>query len=252
MFFFKRKKIVVDCFINSEFVVNNVPIVQSIKSTPNWWKPIPSKVNITENSGIEKELGTIKRCIGFLDLYKNSFTLSMWSDLYIKNNEGGMVWEFSDSNPNSRVDSHNSFQWGYNFENMRHLKIMCPWILKEKTGCNFAYIKETWGSLDNDDYHRLTVLPAVINFKHQHALHINAFISDEKKMYSIKLGTPVIHLIPMTENDVEFKSHTVTDNEYNVLKTSTFFPTVSGGYNFAKKKSEERGNEKKKCPFHFK
>jgi len=249
MFWFKRKKIVVDCFINNEFVVNNVPIVQSIKSTPNWWKAIPSKVNITEDSGIEKEVSTLKKCIGFQDLYLNSFTLSMWSDLHINNNERGMTWEFGD--PHSRVDSHNPLQWGYNFKNMRHLKIMCPWILKEKTGCNFAYIKETWGSLDNDDYHRLTVLPAVVNFKHQHVLHINAFISNEKNMYSIKLGTPVVHLIPMTENDVEFKSHTLSENEYTALKTATFFPTVSGGYVFAKKKSDERESEKK-CPFHFK
>ena len=129
---------------------------------------------------------------------------------------------------------------------------MCPWILKEKTGCNFAYIKETWGSLDNDDYHRVTVLPAVVNFKYQHHLHINAFIPDAKNTYSIKLGTPVVHLIPMTENDVEFKSHSLFENEFNALKTSTSFPTVSGGYNFAKNKSEERENEKKKCPFHFK
>ena len=115
MFWFKRKKIVVDCFINSEFMVNNVPIVHSIKSTPNWWKSLPSKVNITGDSGIEKELGTIKKCIGFQDLYKNSFTLSMWSDLHIKNDEHGMSWEFSDSN--SRIDTHNPLQWGYNFKN---------------------------------------------------------------------------------------------------------------------------------------
>jgi hypothetical protein len=248
MFWFKRKKIVVDCFMNNEFVVNNVPIVRAVKATPNWWKSIPAKVDITEHSGIQKEVSTIKKCIGFQDLYRNAFTLSMWSDLNIICNEKGFVWEFSD--PNSSVDSHNPLQWAHNFQNMRHLKIMCPWILKEKTGCNFAYVKETWGSLDND-YHNFTVLPAVVNFKHQHVLHINAFIPHDSSAYSIKLGTPVVHLIPLTEHDVEFKSHSLSQDEYATMKSSTFFPTVSGGYVFAKKKSDERESEKK-CPFHFK
>jgi hypothetical protein len=249
MFWFKKKKIVVDCFIDNKFLVDNVSIAPSIKNTPEWWKSIPSQVEVQESHNIIIETSTIKRCIGFLDLYKNSFTLPLWSDVCVNVNEHEISWKFADGL--SRMESHNPIQYGNNFSDLRHIKIMCPWILNEKTGCNFIYMQSTWSMLDSE-LKNLIMPPAILNFKHQHYLHVNIFLPSKPQSYFVKVGTPLVHLIPMTENEVEFKSHHIDSNEYQTMSKTNRCLTFSNGYNFAKKKSEERENEKKTCPFHFK
>jgi hypothetical protein len=222
--------------------------VPSIKATPDWWKSIPSKFSIEEESGIMVEAATMKRCIGFLDLFKNSFTLPLWSDLRIDNSQKGLMWHFVDGD--SSITSHNPAQWGYNFPDLRHIKIMCPWIVKEKTGCNFLYMQSTWSMLDTES-REIVIPPAIVNFKHQHVLHVNTFLPAKDKSYLFQVGTPLVYLIPMTEHEVEFKSHCIDVNEYQTMRKGVRFPTFTNGYVFAKKKSDERESEKK-CPFHFK
>ena len=248
MFWFKKKKIVVDCFVDNQFFVDNVPITPSIKVTPDWWKSIPSKMNIEEESGVAIEVATIKRCIGFVDLFKKSFTLPLWSDLRIDNMQEGLRWHFVDGD--SRITSHNPGQWGHNFPDLRHIKIMCPWIVKEKTGCNFLYMQSTWSMLETES-RGLIMPPGVVDFKHQHVLHVNTFLPAETKSYLFKVGTPLVYLIPLTENEVEFRSHCINVNEYETMRKSIRFPTFTNGYTFAKKNSDKKESEKGKCPFHF-
>ena len=205
-------------------------------------------MEVEEDHNIIIETSTIKRCIGFLDLYKNSFTLPLWSDVCVNVTEHGLAWKFADGE--SLITIHNPIQYGNNFSDLRHIKIMCPWILHEKTGCNFVYMQSTWSMLDSK-LKNLIMLPAVTNFKHQHVLHVNTFLPSKTESYFAKLGTPLVHLIPMTDNEVEFKSHHISGDEYRTMSKSKRFPTFSNGYNFAKKKSDERESEKK-CPFHFK
>jgi hypothetical protein len=248
MFWFKKKKIIVDCFTDNEFLVDNVPIAPSIKMTPDWWKSIPGKIQVEGEHNIILESATIKRCIGFLDLYTNSFTLPLWSDVYVNVSEHGLAWQFA--NGDSRIETHNPNQYGNNFPDLRHIKFMCPWILNEKTGCNFIYMQSTWSMLDSE-LKNLIMPPAILNFKHQHVLHVNTFLPSKNESYFAKLGTPLVYLIPMTDNEVEFKSHHISNNEYQTMNKSICFPTFTNGYNFAKKKSDEKESEKK-CPFHFK
>jgi hypothetical protein len=112
-------------------------------------------------------------------------------------------------------------------------------------------MQSTWSMLDSE-LKNLIMPPAILNFKHQHYLHVNIFLPSKPQSYFVKVGTPLVHLIPMTENEVEFKSHHIDSNEYQTMSKTNRCLTFSNGYNFAKKKSEERENEKKTCPFHFK
>ena len=84
MFWFKRKTITVDAFTNQAGVYEYFPINKSTKHLPDWWLSLPKLQNFENEAGIPFELSTMKRCPGFVDLYKKSFTLSSYTELKIK------------------------------------------------------------------------------------------------------------------------------------------------------------------------
>ena len=97
IFFFKPKKIHLDCFTNRNDVYTYFPIVKANKTFPDWWKNLPKNSNRS----------TMKNCVGFLDYFKNSVALRLWSDLEITLKKDPMPiwsWEFSDDK--SQITSH--------------------------------------------------------------------------------------------------------------------------------------------------
>lgn len=248
MFFFKKSKIYVDCFTTSEFRINVCPITRSTKQFPEWWKKIPGTIPFQESNGISIDRSTMKRCNGFLDLYKNSFTLPMWTDFKIEigqeEDKSFLRWYISDD---TEVTSHDSKQWANNFSQFKQIKILSPWRLKEKTGCKFAFISPSWSLLENlKDFH---IMPGVVDYKYQHSTHVNMFVPYKIGEYIINVGTPLAHIIPLTEKHVEFNCHVVDDIEYKKIMTETNYPTFNGGYSLLKK-TVEKNESNKKCPFH--
>lgn len=247
-FFFKKNKIYVDCFTTSEFQLNACPITRSTKQFPEWWKKIPGTISFEEENGISIDRSTIKRCIGILDLYKNSFTLPMWSDFKIEigeeNNMSFMRWYISDD---TEIARHDSRQWANNFSNFKQIKLMSPWKLKEKTGCKFAFVSPSWTLLENlKDLH---IMPGIVDYKYQHSTHVNMFVPYQIGQHIIKVGTPLAHIIPLTEKSVEFNCHAIDEIEYKKMSSRTKYSTFNGGYSLLKKAVEET-ESKKKCPFH--
>ena len=71
------------------------------------------------------------------------------------------------------------------------------------------------------------------------------FIKKRNKV-EFKAGEPLVHLIPISEKQVEIKTHLVSVDE--ILKMVPRPTTYANRYNFFKKSME---SETKKCPFGF-
>ena len=61
----------------------------------------------------------------------------------------------------------------------------------------------------------ITVLPAVINFKYQHASSINLFVDlkDREQKLTIPPLTPLVMMHPLTEKNVVIKTHLIDETE---------------------------------------
>lgn len=215
-------KVVVDAFVKDPGIYSLFPIVESIKSFPSWWKNLPQDFLIYPKKEFPIHVikaSTIKRCPGFIELYKKSFTIPLWGDTSISTKENG-EWIFSSVYRNMNITSHDRQQFGNMFDNFIHMKIDSPWLIKEKRGINFLTQFPIWNNIDF--WNVLHVVPGFFEFKHQSSTNINLFVNRINQNIQLTAGTPIQTLIPMTEKNVVLKCHLLDEKEFNKIgKTST-------------------------------
>jgi hypothetical protein len=215
MFWFKKKPIVVDCFVNDANVFNHFKPDKAVKFLPAWWKKIPKELIVEDNFF---PYPTMKKCDGFINLYKQGIILPMWNDLALEVGPEGSTdfkWQFADFH--SQLNFHAPEQSNYfiNPEDTLHVKILSPWKIKTSEDilwhCNDVF----WNQINM--FRR--VCPGVISFKYQHATHINLVIKRGpiKRVETIPFLEPMLHLIPITERPVDLRHHLLTDEEFKRL-----------------------------------
>ena len=242
MIFFKRKEIVVDCFTNINTVHEFFPIQESSKFLPDWWKNTP-KYSLTNNAYSLLDQKTIKSCDGLIDTYREGFMIPLWSDLLINIKDKILNCVFADSKTIS--DSHSSLQWNtYADPNtVGHLKIISPWVFKTNKNVKFFFTKPYWNYKVIEDF---SILSGTVSYKTIHDTNINMFINLEKdKNLIVEANSPIVHIMPLTENKIIIKNHLVDDKEFN-----SYHEKISFGDNYGLRKRIKENSEKK-CPFGF-
>ena len=90
------------------------------------------------------------------------------------------------------------------------------------------------------------ILPGIMDFKYNHGTNVNMFFPKVDNKILFKAGTPLAHIIPMSENKVEIKTHVVTEAEMEKIEPASYVSTFINKYDINKKilKAKEKG-----CPF---
>lgn len=218
MFFFKKKEVTLDFFINNEKFANLYAPKKASSHLPEWWKSlVPYYEEPNQITQRLRPSSTMKFCSGFKDLYASGFILPLWSDLIIDVNKENYFYIFADKSSSSQ--EHSAKQHGNSFNNFHHMKIGSPWYAVEKSGIKFAFIEPTWSWIR--DRHSLRILPAVVSYDLQSATNINIFLEKKEEEYRIQIdaGDPIIHLIPLTDKKVNLKTHFVNQLEYDLIAT---------------------------------
>jgi hypothetical protein len=246
MFFFKKKKIVVDAFTKISGIKDLYPIAESSKFLPDWWRTMPSSYSETDQYGITVEHSTIKRCDGFTGFYRKGFIIPMWIDAAIKTTaQGQWAYRLASNDPETKIDAHSKPEFGEAFNNLIHLKIHSPWLLSEKTGCQFYFSSPFWNQIESlGRYH---TPPGIVNYKHQSSTHINLLFPKKDNEMVISAGTPMIHIAPLTDKEVEFRCQLVSSEEFNQIYLKNYMGNFLGSYKKNKKLRESTG----KCPMGF-
>jgi hypothetical protein len=245
MIFFKRKKIILDCFTINQIAYEKYPIDYAKSFYPEWLKNSSSSYIQKSETKANVELSTIKRCQGLINYYKNGFIIPIWSDLYFETNENGYKYNFADNE--SLIESHPQKQWE-NFANpsqFNNIKIINPWALKTKKDIKFYYGYPFWNYSLHINYF---YPPAIIDFKYQTSANINMFIHSNSN-FKLSAGDPIVHLIPLSENKIEIKNHLISKEEFIKLKLQN--QTNMFALRYLKNKTFQNLKEKK-CPFNFK
>ena len=244
-FWFKRTKIMVDVLTSIPGVHRLYPIDKGTNKFPSWFKKMPATYPEVNKHGILIKHPTIKTCSGVLDLYRNSFSIPLWSDLIINTNaDGSWAYQYSaDQSP--EIVQHSSRQLP-EINSYIHLKLASPWLITEKTGVNFYFTDSFYNKMDRwNDYKNV---PAIVNYKYQHTSNINMFVPKVASTISIDAGTPIATLIPLTEKDVVIKSHLISAEEWNRLNSSTSYTQSFTNFYEKRKKIIDKQS---KCPMAF-
>jgi hypothetical protein len=246
MFFFIKPSVIhLDCFTQDARVHKFHPISPATNFYPAWWKNLPKTVK-TEK--VWWGGSTMKSCTGFIEYYKNSISIPLWSELVIGIQPGtGVRWQFADHYTSAEVHNEEQFKNFVDPKSFLHLKILSPWLFKTKKSIKWSWNFPVWNYNTPDE---LVILPGVINFKYIHSTHINMFINiTQATEIFLNANTPIINLIPMSDNHVTIHNHLVDADEYKKIIAADNFPAYF--FNRYQKSKKYRTQLEAKCPFGF-
>lgn len=234
MFWFSKKPtIVLECFTYEKHVAEEYPIIEAAKTVPEWFSNM--KGDYLFNGFIPR--ATVKKCPAIVRNITSGIILPIWSDLALKNNTQTQeyFWAFSDG---TNCEPHDREQWDAfkSPSESAHLKLLSPWRFKTKQDIKFLW--------QSPYYHKTNPLLEIVQgidcYQHTHSTTINCFI-DITKDYNtlIRAGSPLVHLIPLSDSHIKIKINVISKEEWLKLDTP---------------KSTFLGRHKKaaKCPFHRK
>lgn len=242
---FKNQSIInIDCFTTNVMAYEMAKIESAIKFVPQWWKNLPSSIASTWGDHPYVKNGTLKKCDGFLNLYKHGFVIPMWCDLAVDVGAiGSDSFRYQYSDFESSANEHSQAQRGEfcNQKNYQHLKLISPWYINSKKNINWVFMDSVWNDVDLLPYR---VLTGVVNYKYVNGTHINIIFKRENKDRQILIPykTPLVHLIPITEKKVKLNHHLVDEIELQKKVT-----TKNLGVKFINRLSAVKKQDK--CPF---
>jgi hypothetical protein len=257
-FWFKKKKIVLDCFTQDKFAYEYCKIDKAVDFYPRWWQDL-STVTTEHNDPplLDKSIfpvGTMKICKGFTSLYTNSFIIPSWEEVRFEIYQGEWKWQ-TNRLPHG-ITNHLNAQFK-NFVDpgeYLHFKFNSPWHLKTNRFVNFAFIDPVWNRKNLLDY---VVLPGVVDFKYQPSTSINIMVknSDILKTIDIHVGDPLLCITPLTDDKVELRHHYVEPTE----SLEAVIPSLGLAakwenikrYSQRKKFIDKLDEKNKQCPFGF-
>lgn len=250
--FFKRKndeEIVLHAYTNDSLVYENFPISKASQYMPSWWKNIPSTLYregaVTETPS--NELPTMRKCPGFVELFKNSFVYPLWADLQIdvKGSSSSMYdYRFGFEHEYS-LTSHPEHDRGEFLPANKFIHIKTPsvWVFNTEENIDWMTFGATWHQ--EPIINKVFWFPGVDNYKHNHATTWQFAVENKEQTIFIEAGTPLIQMIPVTERPVKIQSHYDPDafNYYN--RATSSFKFTNGYYS----KIKQKKNQNYKCPF---
>lgn len=215
LFFVKPSIINVDCLTTNVMAYEMAKIEPAIKFVPSWWKNLPPNNPGMWGDHPHIRESTLKRCNGFVDLYKSGFILPMWCDLAIDIGPvGSNYYRYQYSDFSSVAEAHPEEQRNMfcKQENYQHLKLLSPWYVTCKENINWIFMDVVWNDTQLNNYR---VLTGVLNFKFLNGTHINIIFKREnlETQILIPYKTPLAQIVPLTEKTVKIKHHLVDQNE---------------------------------------
>lgn len=259
LFKFKQKPIVLDAFTTSELAHDFHPITPAIKKLPDWYKKLPLGGND------DRFPPNMKGCPGFVNLYKQGFIIPFASDTffhvenprnpdelaYCRENFphidpprmafGSNACTVSPRNPDGRetILMHTvpeRMGWARDYENF---KVCPPWSLRCKEYVKFLFLQPGFSNMESPEWFSPS---GVIDYKYNWVVNVH-FMINLKAANNVffAAGSPMLHLIPLTERPVELKTHFVTPEELRrSVKTYSNFGRLRRGYIKGVKKLEGR------------
>lgn len=226
--FFKKSKLILDCFTTNSVVHKTTPIDKASSFYPKWLKEIPSKFLVDE-----LDTPTAKKCPGIIEFFKYGITIPLWTDIVIQvlTENKAVKWKTADD---TIIVPHNEKQRGSFLNNYTHLKIISPWFFRTRDEVNFHFNLSFW---NNEHEVSLLGCPGLTEFKYNHSTNINFFLEHKKEINKIELNRfdPIAILHPLDDRELDIRCHLVDEFELSKLVPSVVKGSFVNGYYKSKK-----------------
>lgn len=248
---FPSKKLIIKAYTFKPSAYEFFTVAKAHHFYPEWWKKLPTFHEKMINE-LNLKLPTMKNCTGIIDIYKKGIIVPLWSDLQFRVVEKNQwVAGFSDHSTNQPT-SHPRYQLGENnteFNNCVHVKIDAPWLFVDvnKTGVSFLQQGCFWNNIPTQRLFQ--VCPGVLNYKFQHSVNINAFLtSNNPEEFVILANTPILQMIPLCERELELQVELISYQDWSKINDKQAATCFYDKYERLKKIAMQKESQSK-CPF---
>ena len=205
-FWNRRNKI--EFFHSEASIIENFPIIESKELKLNWVKRARQDFqdNIKPHADNIPGFTHLTRCPGIFDLFKYGYVVSLHKDIIIKPKSRGFEWEVISHKRPPEDSWINDFEIGGQNENTINLISKPPWasdfILKIVTGWHIIApkgLKFILLPIAYPDTFDFTSTIGIINPAITTEVNFQMFWNGSDKDTIIRAGTPLGHLIPLSE-----------------------------------------------------
>ncbi|NBW33981.1 MAG: hypothetical protein EBR30_02890 [Cytophagia bacterium] len=210
VFKFLEKPIVIKSILPERYayVKDLFPIQPSYNFIPTHWKNTPKSHFDWEKMSSQT---TVRSCFGILGTFTNGFILPLWSDLAIRIRDNHLSATFSDDM--SSISLHANTQFPDFYEDHLFLKIVSPWIFCGNKDFNITLVDPFYTQKNLKPY----IIPYAVTSSLNKIMntHFFIFVKKENNKILIKSGTPMAHILFLTDKKVKIEAEVVSDDEYN-------------------------------------
>lgn len=211
------------------------PIAMTSEHLPEWFKSLPVYKSYAPFSmfgdkpaDIQQHLPNMRGCVGFTDMMRQGVVLPMWNDVQLRVPEKKDIvgWVEQDSykgvisaDNKTKVEPHGYAQYNGAFplDVWWHQKIASPWFFICEEEINFLWTDPLW--LRPNTLEHYSLLPAVINYKWQHATNINMMLRkhEQEGAFYIPFNQPLAQVIPMSPRPLQLFVERISQEEEKKL-----------------------------------
>ena len=200
------------------------PIRPASEFIPQAWKKMPTFTNKQKHK-IDSEQ-TIKACPGIGDYMKTGFIIPAWCDMDITPMPDGESVETRYSDPEYNSAYHPADQVSNNHSTVLQkfgvraaVKLDCPWKIWQPKDWSLLYLPMFY--FDNRNYE---AIPGMIDHDLGALISLINIMLKEKQPTSIKLGEPIVQVIPIKREKTIAKtsnlSKTAVDRHNAIIQTN--------------------------------
>lgn len=235
---FKRNTIKLDCYTHDKKIIQLQPL-QTTRNNPPWWTRLKPMYKVFQSrTGINVPTPTIKACPGVVDYIRRPILIKMWSDIIFRVLPDGRVLltEPLHTVRQGVAHVHDKEQHGDTiYKNRTVVKLMCPWHIVADKPIDMLCVDPHYVTDDLRE-HGIEVSPGVLSLYDQHTLNVFLTFPIKEKEYEVtlKYGTPLMSMFPMTEKKIEIEMHH-TDRQTWENICDMFPPTFLGRYHARKR-----------------
>lgn len=218
----------IEFFSSLEGLADAVPIIPASEFRPKWMEAAREDYIRVKNLRLDK-FTHIYRCPGIFDLYNEGFIVPMWHDLIIKtkindNKAFGWAVPSEDLQPSNRsmVDALNDnitrFIPRRPWSMQKPIKLNTPWHIVAPKGVRFMMMPIAYP--DSFEYEHC---PGILDPGYSSEINLQMWWNKLDGEHLIKAGTPMVHMIPLTNEKFKYTCRTMTDNDLKWLEKRRFF-----------------------------
>lgn len=230
--FFKKKPLVIDCFVSSSdsYAAALAPIRRSSHFIPEWFKKLPKSntvFNSIDSDQYYRRSLTARGCVGITNQLTAGFIIPMWSDVNITTR--GADWRYQFSDCRSTIMHHGSEQAKGFMNGTMFLKLESPWIFKSSRPIKYI-VQPCFYHLDTQPEY--TVVPGINEPTSMHNvvntnIFINIKVSDDERHYFIKHNTPMVQYIPLTDQSLKINVEVIDEQLFTKFNSNKVYQTFN-------------------------